>query len=122
MDEIAKPPLCALPATATIKGIHSGRPATEHTVLDAVKDRDRLDKACADFEAIFVQQLFKTMRASVPASELFNGGRAEEIYTSMLDQQVSEKMAHGHQGIGLADQMRNKLMRYKATESAIKMR
>jgi flagellar protein FlgJ len=118
MDDILR----ALPAAGRINETHSGSPATGHNAVAALKDRDRLEKACGDFEAIFVQQLFKTMRASIPEAGLFNGGRAEEIYTSMLDQHVAEKMAHGQSGIGLANQMRNKLAPYATTEPVIKTR
>ena len=77
------------------------------------EDAGRLTKACADFEAIFIQQLFKTMRASVPESGLMDGGRAEALYTSMMDEEVAREMAHGRPGaIGLADQMKARLMRY----------
>ena len=69
----------------------------------------RLAKACADFESIFVEQLFKTMRASVPESGLVDSGRAEEIYTSLLDQQIAREMALGQGSLGLAQQMRSKL-------------
>jgi len=72
-------------------------------------EAQRLTKACSDFEAIFVEQLFKTMRASVPESGLLDGGRAEEIYTSMLDQQIAREMALGQGSLGLAHQMRSKL-------------
>jgi flagellar protein FlgJ len=75
----------------------------------AVSKEQRLAKACADFEAIFVEQLFKTMRASVPESGLADSGRAEEIYTSMLDQQIAREMALGQGSLGLAHQMRSKL-------------
>ena len=118
MDDILR----ALPSAGMINEIRSGSPAKGHNGVAASKDRDRLEKACGDFEAIFVQQLFKTMRASVPESGLFNGGRAEEIYTSMLDQHVAENMAYGQSGIGLANQMRNKLTPYAATEPVIKTR
>ena len=118
MDDILR----ALPSAGRINERPSGSPATGPKTVAASKDRDRLDKACGDFEAIFVQQLFKTMRASVPESALFNGGRAEEIYTSMLDQQVAENMAHGQSGIGLANQMRDKLARHASTEPVIKKR
>jgi Rod binding domain-containing protein len=75
----------------------------------AVSKEQRLAKACADFEAIFVEQLFKTMRASVPESGLADSGRAEEIYTSMLDQQIAREMALGQGSLGLAQQMRSTL-------------
>lgn len=69
----------------------------------------RLAKACADFEAIFVEQLFKTMRSSVPGTGLLDGGRAEEIYTAMLDQQIAHDMANGQGSLGLSHQMRGNL-------------
>jgi len=75
----------------------------------------RLEKACADFEAIFVEQLFKTMRASIPESGLLDSGRAEEIYTDMMDQQVAREMAHGQGAIGLANQMKARLTQNPGT-------
>ena len=90
------------------KQVIPGNPAGRHE--GASEDRNpRLTKACADFEAIFVEQLFKTMRASVPASGVLDGGRAEEIYTSLLDQQIAQEMACGQGSVGLAHQMRYKL-------------
>lgn len=71
---------------------------------------ERLAKACSEFEAIFIEQLFKTMRASVPEVGLMRGGRAEEIYTGMLDQQIAVEMSRGQGTIGLASQMRSRLM------------
>jgi Rod binding domain-containing protein len=56
-------------------------------------DTMRLDRACAEFEALFIQKLFETMRASIPKSGLMDGGTAETIYTSMLDQQVAQDLA-----------------------------
>ncbi len=35
----------------------------------------------------------KEMRATVPKSGLIGGGKAEEMYTSMLDLQMSKKIA-----------------------------
>lgn len=88
---------------------HQGRFAA--SVQASARDGQdrRLAKACADFEAIFVEQLFKTMRASVPESGMLDGGRAEEIYTSLLDQQIALEMSHGQGSVGLAAQMQNKL-------------
>ncbi len=68
-------------------------------------DAARLTKACAEFEALLVQKLFQTMRASIPKSGLIDGGSAEEIYTAMLDQQVAQEMAL-RGGLGLSDRMR----------------
>lgn len=70
---------------------------------------ERLAEACSEFEAIFVEQLFKTMRASVPDVGLLRGGRAEAIYSGMLDQQIAMEMARGQGSIGLASQLRLRL-------------
>jgi flagellar protein FlgJ len=53
----------------------------------------RLDRACAEFEALFIQKLFETMRAAIPKSGLMDGGAAETIYTGMLDQQIAQDLA-----------------------------
>ena len=75
------------------------------------KDTAKLDKACAEFEALLVQKLFQTMRASIPKSGLIDGGSAEEIYTAMLDQQVAQDMAL-QGGLGLSARMKAQIIRY----------
>ncbi len=49
-----------------------------------------------------LKQLLTTMRKSVPKDGLFKTGYAEEMYTSMHDEQLAKDMAHG-KGIGLSD-------------------
>jgi len=115
MEEILRQPVFEGKITAADKPSANGKKATRQGDSASEDARRRLTNACADFEAIFVQQLFKTMRASVPESNLMHGGRAEELYTSMLDQQVADQMAHGQGSIGLANQMQNKLAHYLVT-------
>ncbi len=56
------------------------------------KERE-LQKACRDFEAVFTYQLLKSMRRTVDKCDLFHGGQGEEIYESMLDQELSKDLA-----------------------------
>ena len=42
---------------------------------------------------VFFGQMLKAMRQTVDKSAYFNGGRAEEVFQSQLDQILSEKMA-----------------------------
>lgn len=119
MEDISLQPALERRSTLTDKQTMNAKPAVRQDDLTSEDVRRRLAKACGDFEAIFVQQLFKTMRASVPESKLLDGGRAEELYTSMLDQQVAEQMAHGQGSIGLASQMRNKLTHYLVTGTVV---
>lgn len=61
-----------------------------------------IKKAAREFEALFINNLFKVMRESVPKGGLLDGGRGEEIYTSMLDEALSAELAK-RGGIGLAN-------------------
>ena len=78
---------------------------------DRHQDESRLNKACAEFEALLVQKLFQTMRASIPKSGLIDGGSAEEIYTAMLDQKVAQDLAL-QGGLGLSARMKEQIVRY----------
>ena len=68
---------------------------------DNVKE-NKLRKACADFESIMLKQLMSIAREGLPEGGLFDGGRAEEMYRSMLDDELSIKLAHG-KGMGLGE-------------------
>lgn len=61
-----------------------------------------LRKAVAEFEALFINQMLKTMRETVKKGDLFHGGNGEEIYTTLLDAELSKAMAQAG-GIGLGD-------------------
>ena len=119
MEKISRLPMPDIRMTSDKQSIKDPGGARQKST-SSTDDDDRLAKACADFEAIFVQQLFKTMRASVPESNLMGGGRAEELYTSMLDQQVATQMANGQGNIGLAKQMQSKLAHFIVTGTVTK--
>ena len=67
----------------------------------SVENAPKLKEACAEFESLFISYLLKEMRATIPKNGLISGGRAEEIYTSMLDTEISKEMA-SQRGIGLS--------------------
>jgi Rod binding domain-containing protein len=67
----------------------------------ADKDDPRLRAACAEMESLFISQLLKEMRATVEKSGFIDGGQAEEIFTSLLDVEISKKMSTAG-GIGLS--------------------
>ena len=62
---------------------------------------DRLLRACQEMESLFINQLFKQMRAAIPKGGLLGGSSAEEMFTSMHDAELSRKIA-GSGGLGLA--------------------
>jgi len=67
----------------------------------ADKDDPKLRAACAEMESLFISHLIKEMRATVEKSGFIDGGQAEEIFTSLLDVEISKKMSAAG-GIGLS--------------------
>jgi peptidoglycan hydrolase FlgJ len=51
---------------------------------------ERLKNVARQLEGVFVEQLFKAMRETVPNDGLTNGGAGEEMFTGLLDQRLSE--------------------------------
>ena len=67
-------------------------------------DKKALKKNCQDFEALFIQSLFKAMRKSIPEGGLFKKDNATALYQDMLDQEIAKNISQ-KQSVGLADQM-----------------
>lgn len=84
--------------------IDKGLDIRPHTLTGSPQEAadSKLRKACEDFEALFTYQLLRSMRRTVEKSDLFHGGAGEEIYESMLDQELSKSTAGKAKG-GLAD-------------------
>lgn len=71
------------------------------------QDEAKLRKVCQDFEAVFIGQIWKQMRSSVPKDGMLHS-KEEESYLSMFDQELSVKMAQSG-GIGLSDMLYSSL-------------
>lgn len=66
-------------------------------------DRERLRVATQLLEGQFYQVLFKAMRDTVPTDGLTSGGKGEEMFRDMMDQQLADSAAGNSQrGIGAA--------------------
>jgi len=61
-----------------------------------------LKQACNGFEELFVHKMIQVMRESNQTGHLLHGGRGEEIFQDMLDQQYSKEFTKSG-GIGLGD-------------------
>ena len=70
-----------------------------------------LKKVCQDFEAIFLNQIMKSMRDTVPESGLFEKGVAFNIVQSMHDEALTDELSKSG-GIGLAKQLYDQLSKY----------
>jgi flagellar protein FlgJ len=67
-------------------------------------------KAAKEMEALFVVQLLKAMRKTVPESGLLTGGRGEEIMRSIQDESLAQAVA-ARGGLGLAETLERTLDR-----------
>lgn len=67
----------------------------------AEADRAATKKVAREFEAMFIAQMLKSMRETVGKDTLTGGGRGEETFRSLLDQEYAAEAARTG-GIGLA--------------------
>ena len=66
-----------------------------------VTDDAKLREAANDFEAIFIQQMLKTMRKTSFESDLLPKSEGEKVFQSLLDEQYAQISAKsGSLGLG----------------------
>jgi flagellar protein FlgJ len=75
----------------------------------SAEEEKKLKKACADFEAIFISLMFRTMRQTVPTSGYFKAMPGKDVYTMMMDQKLAEELAHRGGGLGIQKILYNQL-------------
>ncbi|HCC54032.1 MAG TPA: flagellar biosynthesis protein FlgJ [Desulfobulbaceae bacterium] len=86
-------------ATAGLKGNSSS--------ADTLK-KGKLREACAGFEALMLKQILTSARQSIPKSGLLDGGYGEEMFQSIHDDQLTQKMAQS-KGLGFGDMLYRQL-------------
>lgn len=70
----------------------------------------KLRKAAEHFESLFVQTLMKSMRQTVPTSEL-TGGSGMDTYRQMLDEAMADRVG-GRGGLGIAEMVTRRYLPY----------
>lgn len=60
---------------------------------DANQRREGLRQAAKEFESVFMYQVVKAMRATVPKAGLIEKGEGEEMFEGMLDEEWSKKLS-----------------------------
>ena len=81
------------------------------------KDSDKeLKKVTQDFEAIFLRQLLKVMRGTIPESGFLAGSNSMSIYESMMDEVLAQNAAEMNK-TGLGEQIYNYLIRNRSQEN-----
>jgi flagellar protein FlgJ len=82
---------------------------------DKNQDSQKLMQACKELESVFVNMMFKNMRATVPSDGFIEKSFGRETFEGMLDEEIAKTIGKG-QGIGLAQQMYKQLSRNIKTE------
>ncbi len=83
---------------------------TEKSAIEKMEKEQKLKKACADFESIFIYQMLSKMRSTVPKSGLVAGMTGKETYQMMMDQKVSADLSNKG-GLGLQKMLFNQIKR-----------
>jgi flagellar protein FlgJ len=76
-------------------------------------------KVAQEFESMFVAMMLKSMRETVGKDTLTGGGRGEETFRSLLDQEYAAAATRGG-GIGLAQSIERELNRSYAAPVPLK--
>lgn len=95
--------------SSIIPGPITADPSTPGQTTDPAQEK-KLKKACADFEAMLVFQLLKTMRQSAPRNGFLKPSQGQETYEMMLDQKIAEELANKGGGLGLQKMLYNQMM------------
>lgn len=61
----------------------------------------RLKKACADFEALLIYQMLKTMRRTVPMGGIFSRSVSTDTWHMIMDQSIAESLTQKNGGLGI---------------------
>lgn len=61
----------------------------------------KLKKASHDLESVFINELFKAMRQTVPDDGILANDPGQELFTGMMDERIAQSYAgQGKTGIG----------------------
>ena len=99
---------------ASASGVLDQRLSLDVQGVDALRrtvrtsPQEGMKQASKQFEVMFLQMMLKSMRDATPSDGMFSSSQ-EKTYTSMLDQQLSQKLSG--RGLGLAEAMFKQLSR-----------
>ena len=80
----------------------------------AAKEKE-IKKVARDFEALYLNMMLKSMRQTVSEDKVTGGGKAEETYRFLLDQEYTNAAAK-RGGVGIAKMIEKELLkRYQVT-------
>lgn len=106
------------PVTPAARAITTSATDASATPDAATPRNARLLEAVKNLEGVFVQQLYKAMRESLPQNEgIISGGTGEEMFTALMDQHLAAETPR-HWERGLSDALYRQLSRHLAPVDA----
>ena len=69
---------------------------------------ESLRQSTREFEAIYINEMFKSMRKTIPEGGLVEKGMSEDIFKEMMDMEIARNASSG-EGIGLGKAMYEQL-------------
>ena len=94
--------------SSIILGSVAADKSTAGQATDPAQEK-KIKKVAADFEAMLVFQLIKTMRQSAPRNGFLKPSQAQQTYEMMLDQKIAEELANKGGGLGLQKMLYNQM-------------
>ncbi|MFN8949503.1 MAG: rod-binding protein [Alphaproteobacteria bacterium] len=92
-----------------VSPIDATRLQMSHAPAPTVTNR-RLEDGAREFEGIFISQMLETAWSTVPTDGMTGGGMGEEIFRSLMIQDIGQQMAR-QGGIGLAPHIHAELLK-----------
>ena len=87
------------------------------------QENARLQKAAAEFEAIFLKQMLTSMRRTIPKSQegvgaLFKESQGEKIFRDLLDDEYAKLMSQRKNSSGLKESILKQVLKQTSSTSA----
>ena len=78
-----------------------GAGSPEEVVSGAGNNRNDIKETASQFETLFISQLLKEMKKTIPGGGFLPQGLGSDIYESLIENELADSLAQ--RGIGLAD-------------------
>ncbi len=84
--------------------------------LHALKNREDIEAAACEFEAVFISQMIKPMFEGIKSDTMFGGGKGEEVFRGLMIEEYGKEIA-ARDITGIQTQVRNKLIELQAQQT-----
>lgn len=76
----------------------------------------KAEKVGQEFESMFIHQMLELMSQDVKAPDIYNGGAAEDVFRSMMNEKIADEVTKGG-GIGVAKVITDQIKRYEEAQN-----